>query len=101
MKLVRSDENFKFHGRFLLPLAFRTEFTCVWDDDILPGKNWLEHVLNASKRLGGALIGGNGRNLLGIVKKVTEEGVCDSCADDCVEQQAGQSASQARHGESN
>jgi hypothetical protein len=87
VKLVRSDENFKFHGRFLLPLAFRTEYTCIWDDDILPGKQWLEHVYNVSRRLGGALIGGNGRNILEIGKDVIQQGICDGCSSDCVEQQ--------------
>ena len=87
VKLVRSDENFKFHGRFLLPLAFRTEYTCVWDDDILPGKKWLEHIYNVSKRLGGALIGGNGRNIVGIGGDVVQEDLCDACRQNCIEEQ--------------
>jgi hypothetical protein len=85
--LVRSDENFKYHGRFMLPLAFKTEFTCIWDDDILPGYRWLEYVQNASLRLGGPLIGGNGRNIIEVGKNVLQEAFCDSCGKLCSERQ--------------
>ena len=40
---VGSDMNLRYHGRFLLPLLFDTEYTSIWDDDVDPANDWLEH----------------------------------------------------------
>ena len=37
------DVNFKFHGRFVLPLLFDTTYTAIFDDDTMPNKGWLDH----------------------------------------------------------
>ena len=44
------DINFKFHGRFALPLLADTEYSVVFDDDTIPGHRWLENCLDTSKR---------------------------------------------------
>lgn len=45
-KIVSSNFNFKFHGRFSLGLLARTKYICFFDDDAIPGKKWFENCLN-------------------------------------------------------
>jgi len=54
--------NFKFHGRFALPLLCDTEYTAIFDDDTIPGTRWLENCLDTSKR-NNAIITANARNV--------------------------------------
>ena len=35
IKLIKSDVNFKFHGRFAFALLMQTEYVVIFDDDIL------------------------------------------------------------------
>lgn len=56
------DKNFKFHGRFALPLLCDTEYTAVFDDDTMCGPRWLENCLDTSKR-NNCIVGANGRTL--------------------------------------
>ena len=65
------DVNFKFHGRFSLPLLFNTKYTAIFDDDTMPHKRWLEHCkeLCADRD---CIVGANGRNCDG-----TGHGLCD------------------------
>ena len=75
-----------YHGRFLLPLTVTTEFSCVWDDDILPGRRWLETARGGCRATGGALIGGNGRFVVSLKKggqggKIQEQEKGDYCKD--------------------
>jgi len=65
------DMNFKFHGRFTLPLLFTSEYTAIFDDDTIPNPKWLEHCIDVSRKRN-CIIGGNGRNYSGI-------GNCDCC----------------------
>src|SRR5674476_978048 len=37
--------NTKFFGRFTLPLLIKTKFVSIFDDDILPQKDWLKNCL--------------------------------------------------------
>jgi UDP-N-acetylglucosamine 2-epimerase (non-hydrolysing) len=62
VEIVQSTHNFKFHGRFLLPLLFDTQFTLILDDDMLPGTKVIERMRDACVKLHG-LIGINGRTL--------------------------------------
>jgi hypothetical protein len=55
------DMNFKFHGRFTLPLLFNSEYTVVFDDDVISGPKWLEHCVEVSKKRN-CIVGANGRN---------------------------------------
>lgn len=51
ISLIQScDINFKFHGRFALPLLCDTEYVAIFDDDTMPGSKWLENCLDTSKR---------------------------------------------------
>ena len=59
------DMNFKFHGRFTLPLLFTSEYTAIFDDDTIPNPRWLEHCLSVSRERN-CIVGANGRNYSGI-----------------------------------
>jgi len=54
------DKNYKYHGRFTLPLLFDTEFTAIFDDDAIPGPRWLENCIRCHREHGG-IVGANGR----------------------------------------
>lgn len=56
------DTNFKFHGRFALPLLCDTEYIAIFDDDTMPGVKWLENCLDTSKR-NNCIVGANGRTM--------------------------------------
>lgn len=56
------DINFKFHGRFVLPLLCDTEYVAIFDDDTVPGIRWLENCLDTSKR-NNCIVGANGRTM--------------------------------------
>jgi hypothetical protein len=63
ISLIQSkDINFKFHGRFTLPLLCNTEYIALFDDDSMPGEQWLENCLATSKRHN-CIVGANGRIL--------------------------------------
>ncbi len=38
--------NTKFFGRFTLPLLIKNPYVAVFDDDTIPGKNWLKNCLD-------------------------------------------------------
>lgn len=54
------DFNFKFHGRFTLPLLFSTKYTAIFDDDTIPNKKWLEHCIGIIKEKN-CILGANAR----------------------------------------
>ncbi len=57
------DVNFKFHGRFSLPLIlWETEYIAIFDDDTIPGNRWLENCLQLSKEKN-CIVGANGRTV--------------------------------------
>jgi len=45
-RVVVSNSNFLFWGRFALANLVRTEFVALFDDDILPQPKWFENCLN-------------------------------------------------------
>lgn len=53
------NRNLGVWSRFAFALNARTEFVCVFDDDIVPGKEWLQNCLDTFARYPG-LLGGNG-----------------------------------------
>jgi hypothetical protein len=55
------DNNFKFHGRFTLPLLFDTKYTAIFDDDTMPNPKWLEHCMNLCEEKN-CIVGANCRN---------------------------------------
>lgn len=65
------DVNFKYHGRFVLPLLFSTEYTAIFDDDTIPNRRWLEHCKRLCDQRN-CIVGANCRNYNGI-----SCGLCD------------------------
>lgn len=57
---IKSDYNTKFFGRFASCFTFPVDVCIVMDDDIIPGKNFVENYVNQCIELN-AIIGGNGR----------------------------------------
>jgi len=53
------NKNFGVWSRFAYALNARTEFVCVFDDDIVPGREWLQNCLDTFAKYPG-LLGGNG-----------------------------------------
>jgi hypothetical protein len=56
------NKNFKFHGRFALPLLSDSEYTIIFDDDTIPGERWFENCLRLS-RSRDCIIVANGRRI--------------------------------------
>ncbi|MFA5252672.1 MAG: glycosyltransferase [Phycisphaerae bacterium] len=54
---VKSNRNFYYHGRFALALLAQTEYVMVLDDDIIPGKKWIENCLNCMNEKPGLYVG--------------------------------------------
>tara|TARA_R100000008_G_scaffold17216_1_gene8583 strand:+ start:4619 stop:5425 length:807 start_codon:yes stop_codon:yes gene_type:complete len=72
------DINFKFHGRFVLPLLCDTEYVAIFDDDTMPQRRWFENCLRMTKKCHqqaclddveecgvncGCIVGANGRTM--------------------------------------
>ena len=45
-KVIQSNHNFKFHGRFALGLLAQTKYIAFFDDDTIPGNKWFESCIN-------------------------------------------------------
>jgi hypothetical protein len=54
------NKNFKFHGRFTLPLLIENKYVVILDDDTIPGNLWFEKCLNLCNE-NNAIITANGR----------------------------------------
>lgn len=61
---IKSKDNLKFHARFCISLLEKNEFICIFDDDTIPGKNWLLNCYETYKKYN-CIVGANGR----IIKK--------------------------------
>tara|TARA_R110002020_G_scaffold25138_3_gene81929 strand:+ start:3825 stop:4559 length:735 start_codon:yes stop_codon:yes gene_type:complete len=59
-KIVQSNHNFKFHGRFALGLLARTSHVAFFDDDTIPSPKWFENCLNTIKEGYDGILGGIG-----------------------------------------
>lgn len=57
---VHSTHNYKFHGRFTIPLLLNTKYVAIFDDDTIPYKKWLEKCRRSCEEKN-AIIGRNGR----------------------------------------
>ena len=62
IKTYKSNYNTKFFARFMLGLICDTEFVSVFDDDILPGKDWLKNCIETVK-VNNGILGGAGVQL--------------------------------------
>ncbi len=56
---VRSSHNFGVWSRFSLALNCKSDYICIFDDDTIPGKNWLKNCLDTIELKNG-LIGTRG-----------------------------------------
>ncbi len=61
IKTYQCNWNTKFWGRFTIPLLFNTEFVAIFDDDILPQKDWFLNCVNTieNEKTNG-ILGGSG-----------------------------------------
>lgn len=59
-RIVVSNTNWLFWGRFALGNMVRTKYVAFFDDDILPQPGWFENCLNTLKEHGNVLLGGSG-----------------------------------------
>jgi len=61
IKTYNCNWNTKFWGRFTLPLLVTTEYVVMFDDDIIPQKDWLKNCLNTiNKPESNGILGGSG-----------------------------------------
>ena len=63
---IASSKNLKYHARFHLAFMMKESFVSVWDDDVLPEKQWIEYCVNYSMANNYALIGASGRTFIKI-----------------------------------
>lgn len=59
VKTYRSNWNTKFFGRFTIPLLCQTKYIAMFDDDILPQKDWLKNCVDSINKKEG-IYGGSG-----------------------------------------
>jgi len=59
-RVVISNSNWKFWGRFALANMARTPFVALFDDDILPQPEWIKHCLNTLESGTDGILGGSG-----------------------------------------
>lgn len=50
IKTYQCNWNTKFHGRFTIPLLCRTKYIAIFDDDILPYKDWLKNCVESIEK---------------------------------------------------
>jgi hypothetical protein len=55
MTHVDSNKNFGVWARFAFALNAQTEYICIFDDDTIPGKRWLENCYNTIQKYDGLL----------------------------------------------
>lgn len=53
IRYVQASENMGVWPRFALARELRTDFYCVFDDDTIPGKDWLKNCLEQHEKLPG------------------------------------------------
>lgn len=59
-RVICSNSNWKFWGRFSIAALARTEFIAIIDDDILPRPGWIENCLNTIEHGTDGILGGSG-----------------------------------------
>lgn len=59
-RVITSNTNWLFWGRFSIAGMVRTKYVAFFDDDNLPQPRWFENCLNTLKKSGNALLGGSG-----------------------------------------
>lgn len=59
-RVIVSNSNWKFWGRFAMANLARTPYICLFDDDILPQPNWLKNCLDTLDSGVDGILGGSG-----------------------------------------
>ena len=59
-RVVVSNTNWKFWGRFALANMVRTQYVCLFDDDVLPQTDWIKNCLDTLARGTQGILGGSG-----------------------------------------
>lgn len=59
-RVIVSNSNWKFWGRFAIANLVRTPHVCLFDDDILPQPNWLRSCLDTYAAGVDGILGGSG-----------------------------------------
>tara|TARA_Y100000310_G_C20607516_1_gene776295 strand:- start:110 stop:814 length:705 start_codon:yes stop_codon:yes gene_type:complete len=60
VRLVKSDDNFSFFSRFVFAHLMKTDYVAIFDDDMIPGPQWLENCMELHRRRN-CIVGANGR----------------------------------------
>lgn len=69
VKIIKSDINFKYHGRFMIPLLYdKVEYTAIFDDDTIPTCGWLENAIRCVDKYN-CIAGQNGRTYNWLTKR--------------------------------
>jgi len=75
VKTYLCNWNTKFHGRFLPTLLCDTQYIAIFDDDVIPGKNWLRNCINTINTKGhNGILGGSGILVGDLSKKFVKYG---------------------------
>jgi len=61
-RICLNDHNWKYFGRFALAMLADTDFVALFDDDTVPGKEWLQNCLETYEKTPG-ILGGVGLHL--------------------------------------
>ena len=69
---IASSKNLRFHGRFYMAYMMKETYVSIWDDDVIPQSEWLQHCVELSKYHGNALVGANGRTFVNIGNKMKQ-----------------------------
>lgn len=59
-RVICSNSNFSFWGRFAVAAMARTQFVAFFDDDVLPQPRWFENCLDTIERGQDGILGGSG-----------------------------------------
>ena len=59
IKTYRCNWNTTFFGRFTIPLLCKAPYIAMFDDDVIPGKDWIKNCIENIKKRDG-ILGGSG-----------------------------------------
>lgn len=63
-KVIQSNHNFNFFGRFSLATLAQTEYIAIFDDDTIPAPKWFELCLETMNQVNDGILGGAGVKLI-------------------------------------
>jgi len=61
-RVIKSNFNWKYFGRFSIAMLAQTEYVAMFDDDTIPGPKWFENCLETMYKFNG-ILGGAGVKL--------------------------------------